>query len=64
MKSNNKTIQNNMHKPILQLSTSEMIGLINEQEAVDIVYLHFRKAFDTVSPKILTENLISHWMDE
>lgn len=53
-----------MHKPILQLSTSEMIGLVYEQKAVDFVYLHFRKAFGTVSPKILTENLMRHQMAE
>lgn len=27
----------------------EMAGLIDERKAVDIVYLDFRKAFDTVS---------------
>ena len=35
----------------------EMTGLVDEGTAVDIVYLDFRKASDTVSHKILLEKL-------
>ncbi|KAK4806176.1 hypothetical protein QYF61_001099 [Mycteria americana] len=38
----------------------EMTGLVDEGRAVDIVYLDFRKAFDTVSPKILIEKLMKY----
>lgn len=32
---------------------SEVTGLLDERRAMDIVYLDFSKAFDTVSPNIL-----------
>ncbi|KAJ7396680.1 hypothetical protein BTVI_142786 [Pitangus sulphuratus] len=35
----------------------------NEGKAVDVVYLDFNKAFDTVSHSILPENLAAHGMD-
>ena len=39
-------------------------GLVNEGRAVDVVYLDFSKAFDTVSHKILIEELLMYGMDE
>ena len=35
----------------------EVTGLADERRVVDIVYLDFRKAFNTVSCKILIDNL-------
>ena len=40
----------------------EMTGLADEGRVVDIVYLHFSKAFDTVSCKILTEKQLMGWI--
>ncbi|KAK4810275.1 LOW QUALITY PROTEIN: hypothetical protein QYF61_015305 [Mycteria americana] len=37
--------------------------LVDEGEAVDIIYLDFRKAFDTVSHSILLEKLGAHGLD-
>ena len=42
----------------------ETTGLVDEGRAVDIVYLDFHKAFDTVSHKILKEKLMKYWLDE
>ncbi|KAK4817888.1 hypothetical protein QYF61_002057 [Mycteria americana] len=42
----------------------EMTGLVDEERAVVIVYLDFRKAFDTDSPKILIEKLMTYGLDE
>ncbi|KAK4811754.1 hypothetical protein QYF61_005322 [Mycteria americana] len=42
----------------------EMTGQVDESRAVDIVDLDFRKAFDTVSPKILVEKLLQCGLDE
>jgi len=42
----------------------EMTDLINKARAVDVVHLHFSKAFDTVSPKILIEKLMKYGLDE
>ncbi|GAB0178721.1 hypothetical protein GRJ2_000337400 [Grus japonensis] len=41
-----------------------MTGLIDEERAVDIVYLDFSKAFDTVSNMILIEKLLQYGLDE
>ncbi|KAK4807097.1 hypothetical protein QYF61_018438 [Mycteria americana] len=42
----------------------ETTGLVDEGRAVDIVYLDFSKAFNTVSHKILIEKLLTYGLDE
>jgi len=42
----------------------EMTGLVDEERAVDIVYLDFSKAFNTASQKILREKRIMYGLDE
>ncbi|KAK4810486.1 hypothetical protein QYF61_004266 [Mycteria americana] len=42
----------------------EMTGLVDEGRAVDIAYLDFRKAFDSVSHSILIEKLMRYRLDE
>ncbi|KAK4821563.1 hypothetical protein QYF61_022223, partial [Mycteria americana] len=37
--------------------------LVDEGKAVDVVYLDFSKAFDTISPSILLEKLAAHGLD-
>ena len=37
--------------------------LVNEEKAVDVVYLDFSKALDTFSHSILLENLAAHGLD-
>lgn len=38
--------------------------LVNEEKAVDVVYLGFGKMFDTISHMILLEKLVSQGADE
>ena len=40
-----------------------MTRLVDEGKAVDVVYLDFSKAFDTVSHSILVEKLAAHSLD-
>uniref|UniRef100_A0A8C3K8C5 Reverse transcriptase domain-containing protein n=1 Tax=Calidris pygmaea TaxID=425635 RepID=A0A8C3K8C5_9CHAR len=42
----------------------KMTQLLDEGKAVDIIYLDFQKAFDTVPHRILVEKLASHGLDE
>ncbi|PKU39482.1 rna-directed dna polymerase from mobile element jockey-like [Limosa lapponica baueri] len=42
----------------------KMTRLLHEGKAVDIVYLDFRKAFDTIPHRILMEKLAAHGLDE
>jgi len=41
-----------------------MTGWVDEGRAVDVVYLHFSKAFDTVSHNILLGQLRNCGLDE
>ena len=41
-----------------------VIGWVDEGRAVDVVYLHFSKAFDTVSHNILISQLRKCGLDE
>ena len=40
-----------------------MTHLVDEGKAVDVIYLNFSKAFDTVPHSILLENLAAHGLD-
>jgi len=42
----------------------EMTSLVDDKRAVDTVYLDFRKVFDTLSQKILTDKLLKYRLDE
>ncbi|GAB0184651.1 mitochondrial enolase superfamily member 1 [Grus japonensis] len=45
-------------------SYDEMIGLVEERRAVDVVYLDFSKAFGPVSCMIILEKLLKYGLDE
>lgn len=44
--------------------SAEMTGLVDERRAVDIFYLDFSKAFNTVSHHILVDKLINCGLDK
>ena len=41
----------------------QVTHLVDEGKAVDVVYLDFSKAFDTISHSILQEKLAAHGLD-
>lgn len=43
---------------------NEMTGLLDEGRAVDVVYLDFSGACDTVSQKILIKKLLTYGLDK
>lgn len=42
----------------------EVSGLVDERQAVHVIYLEFRKAFDTVCHKILKDKLLMYGLDK
>ena len=46
------------------ISYDQVTHLVDEGKAVDVIYLDFSKAFDTVSHGILLEKLASHGLDK
>lgn len=41
-----------------------MTGLVDKGRAVDIIYLCFSKAYDTISHYILTQKLMKYGLDK
>jgi len=48
---------------LINLDCDRVTCLVDEGKAVDVVYLDFGKAFDTVSRSILLEKLAAHGLD-
>ena len=46
------------------ISYNQATHLVDEGEAVDVIYLDYSKAFDTVAHIILLEKLAVHGLDE
>ena len=45
------------------ISYDQVTLLVDEGKAVDVIYLEFRKAFNTVPHSILLEKLAAHGLD-
>jgi len=45
------------------ISFYDQVTQLDEGKAVDVIYLDFRKAFDTVPHSILLEKLAAHGLD-
>jgi len=49
--------------PVIHLEYVQVTHLVGEGKAVDVVYLDFSQAFDSVSPSILMEKLAACGLD-
>jgi len=48
----------------MKIFCKEMTGFVDKESAVDISYFYFRNAYNTISPKILLEQLMKSRLDE
>ncbi|GAB0180050.1 mitochondrial enolase superfamily member 1 [Grus japonensis] len=56
--------EGNSHFTNLIIFHDEMTGLVEKGRALDIIYLHFNKTFNSVSCKILIEKLMKYGLDK